>query len=993
MPYFSSTPGPLRVAEPLAGGNGVRVLSDSFFSRVIATDSPRAIVRCVKLRQPVAQTAPSTATTERDPETAFQPSNVREIQSIAVSHHPCIVRPRDVWLASPGRQPAFLSVATELCYSFDRTDIDLAAFVQMRIRNEQATRLLPDPREREHLAYQLMSAVAHIHAHGMVYGDFCLSNLRVSFSRSNPPHPVLRIGNFSQCWYVGGACDTAAVPDESPIPAEFGWADDGRRSQKSDIRSCGSVVYFIFTGSPFDMRSTEPHAVLSRQFGTDEPLTNVLLSMLSHDPAARPAASAVLDAPFFASIAPGAVQNVPDLGLRCTRVVDALKNMQVPTEPYREIPDGRQWGVGMLSNIAAVLRGVQLPEQRSSWTIQRMSRTAFTAVELWLRSFDTKIRSPVGGLTDMDEERRTFACCALASKLVHGNASPANRMVALSALSSWTHTGGRRGAFISSALTEATLAVDEHAVFSRLGGRLVVPTPIDFLHCYAGANHSSVQAREYAEVLIESIVITPRVYASCGARLAALWCLAIAEGPAVPVYDEHGAVVNIGSIPESFMRVAGEVTTERLRYMADPVAEYITERFAAATSPLAAFRKAVPTQVPQEDWFAHVTGMPESEYAQPGRRRFVVRGDDPAWGPTLAIRNARTFTTYQCGSFTVPRIRDLAGHAASIPEARRTDRRACVFRVLYRAANETPSRFVDVARLQARPENRGAVFQLASNLNGVEAPSEDARLDSGRFGTDYVHDHTQGPAASISVAAAGIARLYAGMLADNPGLATANDQDGWVQTSTRQIEFLRDHQASGLLGVVNGYVVLDSKKHVPMPADENQRRAFIGDARVGLHCDCEVVFSGTTDDKRHFSLATTRQVVDQVCVAALNIGQGKTGYDNSIIDADRAKTAHLLQVAYLGTYYAAAARGKKKLVLTLIGGGAFGNPLSMIASAILAAHTEVTGGLGSTLQEVVLPLYAPGVPQEIADLVNKLKEAGLPARIGRINGDGSITDE
>jgi hypothetical protein len=55
-------------------------------------------------------------------------------------------------------------------------------------------------------------------------------------------------------------------------------------------------------------------------------------------------------------------------------------------------------------------------------------------------------------------------------------------------------------------------------------------------------------------------------------------------------------------------------------------------------------------------------------------------------------------------------------------------------------------------------ENRGALFQVASNFNCLEFISSS---DSARRGiTKYVSDHTQGPAASISCAPATLYRNY-----------------------------------------------------------------------------------------------------------------------------------------------------------------------------------------------------------------------------------------
>lgn len=61
----------------------------------------------------------------------------------------------------------------------------------------------------------------------------------------------------------------------------------------------------------------------------------------------------------------------------------------------------------------------------------------------------------------------------------------------------------------------------------------------------------------------------------------------------------------------------------------------------------------------------------------------------------------------------------------------------------------------------------------------------------------------------------------------------------------------------------------------------------------------------------------------------------------------------LLRAAYLGTLLAAMSAGCDKVVLTLIGGGAFENPPPMIWSAILEAIDEVSGLASRPLRVVV----------------------------------------
>ncbi len=61
----------------------------------------------------------------------------------------------------------------------------------------------------------------------------------------------------------------------------------------------------------------------------------------------------------------------------------------------------------------------------------------------------------------------------------------------------------------------------------------------------------------------------------------------------------------------------------------------------------------------------------------------------------------------------------------------------------------------------------------------------------------------------------------------------------------------------------------------------------------------------------------------------------------------------LLRAAYLGTLLSAVSLGRTRVVLTLIGGGVFGNPISLIWEAIQWALCEVEPLLARDLDVVV----------------------------------------
>ena len=62
---------------------------------------------------------------------------------------------------------------------------------------------------------------------------------------------------------------------------------------------------------------------------------------------------------------------------------------------------------------------------------------------------------------------------------------------------------------------------------------------------------------------------------------------------------------------------------------------------------------------------------------------------------------------------------------------------------------------------------------------------------------------------------------------------------------------------------------------------------------------------------------------------------------------------HLLRAAYLGTLLAAASLRQRRVVLTMIGGGVFANPLPLIWESILWACSEVSHYLPQDLTVIL----------------------------------------
>ena len=199
----------------------------------------------------------------------------------------------------------------------------------------------------------------------------------------------------------------------------------------------------------------------------------------------------------------------------------------------------------------------------------------------------------------------------------------------------------------------------------------------------------------------------------------------------------------------------------------------------------------------------------------------------------------------------------------------------------------------------------------------------------------YVSDPTQGPRASVSAWPGTLLRHYH---------APADDGTRFVQGDTRGVELLGLAVDAQLGRARSGYLRMQD---IP---DLARFVATLGEhfeqVRVGLHEDVEVCaghdWSGPVP-------TAPAQRVSQVFTSTLALGGYSSGDAHKALEACRL----LLRASYTGTLFAAAAVGAPRVVLTLIGGGVFGNPTEEIAGAIVAAVDELSRASSAELEVLV----------------------------------------
>jgi hypothetical protein len=266
---------------------------------------------------------------------------------------------------------------------------------------------------------------------------------------------------------------------------------------------------------------------------------------------------------------------------------------------------------------------------------------------------------------------------------------------------------------------------------------------------------------------------------------------------------------------------------------------------------------------------------------------------------------------FDAGRFETTTLRELRTRAESARE--RAGRPGARLR-LHVVDGASPA--TDIGTLQAAAPS-GALFQVASQFNCLEAPSPKVVPVRHYFG-----DGTQGPRASISAFPGTLLRHYA---------APGADGARFVQTSDGPQVNLLDAVCSPDVAVVrNGYLSARTIARPDVLARLLEERW--DDLRVGVHDGVQVVFGYDWLGPVPPVAPRIAHVLTSTLAAGLygGIDSGDGGAMSTII-------RQLQRAAYAGTLLAAAALGKEHVVLTLIGGGVFGNPVPVIWESILWA--------------------------------------------------------
>jgi hypothetical protein len=311
------------------------------------------------------------------------------------------------------------------------------------------------------------------------------------------------------------------------------------------------------------------------------------------------------------------------------------------------------------------------------------------------------------------------------------------------------------------------------------------------------------------------------------------------------------------------------------------------------------------------DWFTRITGFKESTYAAT-RAQLEVHGCN--------LRSKVNGRSYGIGEFELATLDDLRARVAGGTGA---EGRARVQIVTS-----------DVRRMHQAPEYAGALFQVASQFNALEMVGPGVTPEDGV--TRYEHDRTQGPACAMAAGAATIYRNYFVPVGDQTGQTVECQLDGLADVGT-ELSARFGRPITDLWEWRNGYA-LCTHQGLDLIADHlraigpKQADTLAGKLRIGIHRDVEV-----TD-----ATITPGPLVSQAFCSALPVAYGR------VPQPHWAALAQLvLDAAYEATMLEAitnARRGASNIVLlTSLGGGAFGNAPEWIHAAIKHAMKKVQG--------------------------------------------------
>ena len=247
------------------------------------------------------------------------------------------------------------------------------------------------------------------------------------------------------------------------------------------------------------------------------------------------------------------------------------------------------------------------------------------------------------------------------------------------------------------------------------------------------------------------------------------------------------------------------------------------------------------------------------------------------------------------------------------------------------------SKYLDVRSLQSMLRNRGATFQVASNFNGLEYTSSSRRSNRRDLGiARYVHDTTQGPAASESACPGTMLRNYYMNSNDVPESGQFVHDDAKMGFEANLLDGHPDLKR--LYPVTNGYVVHDRPMDQEIEDYFRTDEALFRHMKIARHDCVQVTFGQYHDDSDKLEVCEDpNQLVNQVFFASINLGSVRIeNWKNAARVVKELTTANMIGSLIAARENSAFLRvrsdchGRRRFFPNLVGCGVFGNQRSWI---------------------------------------------------------------
>lgn len=372
-----------------------------------------------------------------------------------------------------------------------------------------------------------------------------------------------------------------------------------------------------------------------------------------------------------------------------------------------------------------------------------------------------------------------------------------------------------------------------------------------------------------------------------------------------------------------------------------------------------------PGLMPRAYFFEHVMGEPETTFATTNPRRpFPLAQFSKGTFAIKTIAELRkekdNLVAAQGGTLELnpkPRFNIITNAWRYVEEKIKS------FGKIGKDMNQSPwwqlfhdRQFTDIGALQANPENKNAVFQIASRFHCLEGGCINRynQFTSGNAMGIIGRHAVQGEEAATSAAPGLIWRMYyqeqanivkaLGLTITDGGMITYPDTD-----NQKKMEEIKTTLNIGPTG------------NEAIHWHEPNINALVEQCAVGLHTNVQVT-TGLSNSTWHTIENRTHnkddsntlcddptQLITQVFCASLDLGTHSRFSTNDPV-VNTACCRLLLKANYEATLLAAVANRKKKVFLTLLGGGAFNNKKEWIIDAIKTSKNLIlTHNLDVTL--------------------------------------------